>query len=135
MCLRGASAVADILNRHRGWKLRVLVVWEPVRAADSIGPPSGTYKRIPDPRVRQFWDQDKVLSQRMVRDIVDNPKLLPDSEQVLPGMVIWDVAAVYAPAMRWDATMPKPDYYGRPVAEVAGELERQLSEMFGRHRQ
>jgi hypothetical protein len=134
MCLRGASAIDDILNRHRGWKLRVFVVWEPVRAADSIGPPDGTYKRISDRRVRQFWDRDKVLSQRMVRDILENPKLLPDSEQVFPGVVLWDIAAVYAPALRWDAAMPKPDYYGRPVAEVAGDLDRRLAEMFGPHR-
>lgn len=129
MCLRGASAVSDMLNRHRDWKLRVYVVWEPVRAADSIGPPSGTYKRVPDRRVRQFWDREKLLSQRMVKDILENPKLLPDSERVTEGTIIWDVAAVYAPKERWDHAMPKPEYYGRPVAEVSSDLEKRLAEL------
>lgn len=127
MCLRGASAVADMLNRHRDWKLRVFVVWEPVRAADSIGPAPGTYGRIPDRRVRQFWDREKALSQRMVRDILANPGVLPDSEEVNDATVIWDVAAIFPPQARWDHTMPKPDYYGRPVAEVAGDLEQRIS--------
>lgn len=126
MCLRGASAVADILNRHRDWKLRVFVVWEPVRTADSIGPTPGTYARVPDRRVRQFWDRDRLLSQRMVRDILENPALLPDSEKVTERTIIWDVAAVYPPKTRWDHAMPKPEYYGRPVAEISGELEERL---------
>lgn len=129
MCLRGASAVSDMLNRHRDWKLRVYVVWEPVRAADSIGPPRGTYARLPDRRIRQFWDRERLLSQRIVRDVLDNPGLLPDSEKVTEGTILWDIAAVYPPQTRWDHAMPKPEYYGRPVAEVAREMEQRLTEL------
>lgn len=129
MCLRGASAVSDILNRHAGWKLRVLVIWEPVRAADTIGPPPRTYARFPDKRVRQFWDRDKLLSQRMVRDILEHPSMLPDSEEITPTTLIWDVAAVFGPFERWDHSMPKPDFYAHPVAEIAPDLEDRLSKM------
>ena len=127
MCLRGASAVEDILNRHRNWKGRVFLVWEAVRAADTLGPPRGTYARVPDRRVRQFWDRNLLLSQRMVHDLMENPKLLPDSERVAEGVVLWDIAAVFPPGARWDHAMPKPDYYGRPVAAVAEEIERALA--------
>ena len=61
MCLRGASAVRNILNLHPGWKLRVLMVWQRIRDQDTIGPPPGTYLLVPDPRVRQFWDRDLVF--------------------------------------------------------------------------
>ena len=130
MCLRGASAVDDILNRHRNWKLRVLLVWAAVRGADTLGPPRGTYARIADRRVRQFWDRNLLLSQRMVRDILENPKLLPDSaEQVFRGTTIWDIAALFPPQARWDASMPKAEFYGRPVSAVAPDLEKRLSEL------
>jgi len=129
MCLRGASAVADMLKRHPNWKLRVFVVWEAVRATDSIGPPRGTYARIPDRRVTQFWDRELTLSQRIVRDVMEAPALLADSEHVDAKTVVWDVAAVYPAGARWDRLMPKPEYYGRPVAAVAGELEKKLTEL------
>lgn len=132
MCLRGASAVSDILNRHRDWRLRVFVVWEPVRTADSIGPPPGTYQRMPDRRVRQFWDRDRALSQRMVRDIVENPALMADSERIAEGTVIWDVVALFPPKARWDHAMPKPDWYARPVAEVAPNLEQIVTQLSAR---
>jgi hypothetical protein len=129
MCLRGASAVDDMLKRHSGWKLRVFVVWEAIRNADTLGPPAGTYARIPDRRVRQFWDRDLSLSQRILHDVQDNPKLLADSGAVLQGTTVWDVAAAFPPKVRWDRAMPKPDYYGRPVAEIAPDLEKRLEEL------
>src|SRR5512142_3527690 len=127
MCLRGASAVSDILNRHPNWKLRVLVVWETIRGADSLGPPPGTYVRIPDRRVRQFWDRSLILSDRMVRDARANPKLLPANEPLNDGTILWDAAAVFPRGARWDRELPRPVYYGRPVAAVTIELERSLA--------
>ncbi len=127
MCLRGASAVSDILNRHPDWKVRVLVVWLAVRDADSVGPPPGTYERIPDRRVRQFWDRSQVLSDRMVRDARANRKLIPASEPLNDGTILWDIAAVFPRGARWTREMPRPVYYGRPVAAVTIELERALT--------
>lgn len=127
MCLRGASAVSDILNRHPTWKLRALVVWETIRGADSLGPPPGTYVRIPDRRVRQFWDRDLILSNRIVRDARANPKLLPANETLNDATIIWDAAAVFPRGARWDHDLPRPAYYGRPVAAVTIELERSLT--------
>ena len=102
----------------------MLLVWEPVRAADEIGPPRGTYARVTDRRVRQFWDRDRILSQRMVRDLMENPKLLADTTKVTESTIIWDIAAVFPPRTRWDSSLPRPSYYGRPVAAVVIEMER-----------
>jgi hypothetical protein len=127
MCLRGASAVSDILIRHPSWKLRVLVVWEGIRGADSVGPPPGTYERIPDRRVRQFWDRSLILSSRMVRDARANRKLLPANEILNDGTILWDVVAVFPRDARWNLELPRPAYYGHPVAAVTIELERSLA--------
>ncbi|MGE5177610.1 MAG: hypothetical protein ACM3PF_00805 [Bacteroidota bacterium] len=125
--------MSDILNRHPNWKLRVLVVWETIRGADSLGPPPGTYVRIPDRRVRQFWDRSLILSDRMVRDARANPKLLPANEPLNDGTILWDAAAVFPRGARWDRELPRPVYYGRPVAAVTIELERSLAaQMTGR---
>jgi hypothetical protein len=127
MCLRGASAVSDILIRHPSWKLRVLVVWEAIRGADSIGPPPGTYLRMPDRRVRQFWDRSLVLSERIVRDARANPGLLPKDEHLNDATIVWDVAAVFPRGAHWNHEFPRPVYYGHPVAVVSIELERALA--------
>ena len=90
-----------MLKRHPEWPLRVYVVWEAVLRADAGGPPPGTYARIPDHRVRQFWDRELLLSQKMVQDLLAGSEPLPEEMDITPETVIWDVAAVYGPSAAW----------------------------------
>jgi len=120
-----------MLKRHPEWPLRVYVVWEAVVRADAAGPPPGTYARIPDHRVRQFWDRELLLSQKMVQDLLAGSEHLPEEMEITPETVIWDVAAVYGPSAAWSDAMPLPDYHGYPVVDVAKELERHLTSRLG----
>jgi hypothetical protein len=118
--------VRNLLERHPKLKVRVLVVWEPVRHADANGPPTGTYMRIPDRRVVQFWDPQLTLSKRILRDALHNPKLLKNGEQITKSTIVWDIAAVFRQGQRWDRAFPPPQVYGMPVVDVIGDVEREL---------
>lgn len=115
-----------MLKRHPDWAVRVLVVWEAVQLPDRLGPPRGTEERIADGRARHFWDGGLILSKRIVHELGHDPTRL-EGEKVTPDTIIWDVAAVYRPGARWNGGMPAPEYFGYPVVDVAGELERRLA--------
>ena len=53
------------LNVLESKNVRVLVVWEPVLKTDWSAPGSTALMRIPDPRVRQYWDKGRLLSKAM----------------------------------------------------------------------
>jgi hypothetical protein len=126
MCLRGASAVEQVLERHPDWKVRVFVVWEAVRKQDRKGPPNGTYGRIPDLRVVQYWDPGLKLSKRIVHDMLANPSLQPKDETITDKTIAWDFAAIYPPGVRWEKEFPAPKYYGKPVVRVDRDVELEL---------
>ena len=126
MCLRGASAVQLLLQRHPEWKVRVFVVWEAVRKLDKKGPPAGTYDLIKDPRAAQYWDPGLKLSKRIVHDMLANPKLQPKGETITEKTIAWDFAAIYPPGVRWEREFPAPKYYGKPVVAVDRQIELEL---------
>jgi hypothetical protein len=88
----------------------VLVVWEKALMTDRAGPNTRAMRRIPDSRVIQFWDKDRLLSHEM--------------GESKSGKMIWDWAGVYGKGAVWNGTVPEPLYSGGPVVEVAGELDR-----------
>ena len=103
------------------------MVWERVTPSDRpIGFP-GTHvlARVPDPRVEQFWDRDRLLSQTMVRDLpADTLRSLADLKADTP--LVWDSVALFRPGVRWEDRFPVPDWAGRPVVDVADSLRRAL---------
>jgi hypothetical protein len=127
MCLRGASAVNQMLERHPRDPMRVFLVWSAVRKQDKKGVPAGTYAKVPDPRVTQFWDKKLDLSKRIVRDVTANPALYHLNDPVTDKTVVWDFAAVYPPGVRWEKTFPVPSYYGKPVVAVIRDVEERVS--------
>lgn len=128
MCLRGASAVQLILDRHPDWKMRVFVVWEGVRKKDKKGPPPGTYDLMKDPRVVQYWDPALKLSKRIVHDMLANPKLRPQGETITEKTIAWDFAAVYPRGVRWGKEFPAPKLYRKPVVQFDRDIELELGE-------
>ena len=63
--MRGASALESLLEKQTDSHLRVFVVWEPVLATDLTAPSTITLRRIHDPRVKQYWDSNRLLSHAM----------------------------------------------------------------------
>ena len=99
--MRGASALQLLLETETDSHLRVFVIWEPVLATDLGAPSTITLRRIHDPRVKQYWDLNRVLSHAMGEH--DRPS------------VVWDYIAVYKPEQIWADARPQPDFTGRPV--------------------
>lgn len=124
MCVRGASALEDVLGAMPDAAVRVFVVWEPVLATD-LGPPAAAVAaRVPDPRVSQHWDPERVLSDAILRTGPPGTGLARPDHPDPSSRVVWDTVAVFRPGVRWDASFPAPDYQGRPVVAVADELRR-----------
>jgi hypothetical protein len=90
--------------------VRVFVVWEPVLVTDWHAPGAGAVGRVPDARVRQFWDPRHALSQAIRR-----------------GRVVWDFVAIYPAGVRWGDKFPAAQFAGAPVVRVIDDFRRHLS--------
>ena len=104
------------------------MVWEPILATD-WGPPSGsTLARIPDLRVRQFWDPKHVVAIAL-REIAEQKP-----QQAAPACCIqkgfyWDQAILYVPLARWKDG-PASVFWNGPVIRVIPGLEKSIDAQF-----
>lgn len=114
--MRGASALESLLATQTDSHLRVFVIWEPVLPTDLSAPSTITLRRIHDPRVKQYWDRNRVLSHAMGEH--DRPS------------VVWDYIAVYKPAQIWTDAPPQPEFTGRPVVRFIEGTRRALNVIY-----
>ncbi|MGH9534509.1 MAG: hypothetical protein ACRD2E_06595 [Terriglobales bacterium] len=123
--MRGASATAHILDRHPRWNVRVLVVWEPILPTDWEPPSRSDLGRISDPRVRQFWDPNHLISQSIRRRVARmHGSAAPNSS----GGYYWDEVLVFAPHVRWRGSR-SPAVWAGPVFMAAPRLASALRRM------
>ena len=101
--MRGTSALEALLETQSDWRLRVFVIWEPVLATDLSAPSTVALRRIHDPRVKQYWDRNRVLHAM--------------GEHDRPS-VVWDYIAVYKPQQIWTDATPQPEFAGRRPPDV-----------------
>ena len=127
MCLRGASAVQEILDSLRELRVRVFVVWEPVIATDVAPPTTSTLARINDRRAVQYWDHDRVLSADIVRSVMAAPSRYGLADELYGDSIVWDTVAVFPRDVRWERDFPVPSYYGFPVVTAAAGLADALA--------
>jgi hypothetical protein len=109
--------------QHPEWKVRVLVVWEPILVTDWSAPSGGTLARISDTRARQFWDPNHEVSvalEKMARQIGSAPRTNSGKG------FYWDQAIVFAPQSRWENDKA-PSFWQGPVYQVIPALEESLS--------
>ena len=119
-CLRGASAVGEILQRHSESPVAVFAVWEPILPTDWSPPGASALRRIGDRRVRQFWDPNHMVA-AVLKKAETAGKLNPQCcEQ--EGF-LWDLTAVYAPGKRWPEILSQPVLFNGPVVKRAQELD------------
>lgn len=107
--------MTKVLAANSERKLRVFVVWEPVIPTDWSPPSTLVLGRIPDPRVRQYWDSKRTLS-RLMGENPANRKT-----------IVWDLVALYPPGAQWTDKPPQPVFSGNPVVDVAAQLEQALA--------
>lgn len=126
--MRGASALQRLLAELPDAPLRVQVVWEPVLISDIAPPLTRVLGLIPDPRVTQYWDPTRSLSDDLVRAVNANPARYWFEEPLPPGFIAWDLVAIYAPTARWDRDPPVPLYFEGPVVGVIEGAREALRE-------
>jgi hypothetical protein len=114
--VRGASALESLLETETDPHLLVFVVWEPVLATDLGAPSTITLRRIHDPRVKQYWDRNRVLSHAMGEH--DRPS------------VVWDFIALYRPEQIWTDAPPQPEFRGRPVVRFIEGTRKALEAIY-----
>jgi hypothetical protein len=104
--------------------VRVLVVWEPILITDIAPPISAVLGRMSDPRVRQFWDADHLLSEQMKQD-ARAPQ--PVQECCERRGHLWDMAAVYPSGSTWTQRLPVAEFFNGPVLDVIDPLTAALT--------
>lgn len=114
--MRGSSALESLLQTQTDSRLRVFVIWEPVLATDLAAPSTITLRRVHDPRVKQYWDRNRVLSHLM-------------GERDGRG-IVWDYIAVYPPGQIWGDAPPQPEFKGRPVVRFIEGTRKTLATIY-----
>jgi hypothetical protein len=123
----GASALEDLLRRTPGRSLRVLVVWEPVLWSDQTPPLSSVRARLSDPRVRQVWDREHLMSAGLRRVLDAGRAGEGGADPPEQDGIVWDTVAIYPPGVIWGESLPAPAYVDGPVIRVIDEVARRLA--------
>ena len=131
MCVRGASALNDLLAEFPNARLQVQVVWEPVLKSDIAAPLTKVLGLLDDHRVTQYWDPNRVVSDDLVRTVNANPTRYRLKEPLPPDFIAWDAVAVFGGDARWEHDLPVPAYYGGPVVNVMRETKESIAEQVG----
>ena len=104
----------------------MLVVREPILATDWRAPGGSTLARIPDRRVRQFWDPKHLVTEELTRIAKQKLGQLEPDCCVKKGFH-WDEAILYVPHSHWKDG-PAPMFWNGPVFRIAPALEKALNE-------
>ena len=91
---------------------------------DWSAPGTSALARIPDTRVRQFWDPHHLVSQELTRKLKENPSQ-PQPKCCIRGQFFWDDVLVYAPGTRW-ADTKAPVFWNGAVIRVLPELSQKF---------
>jgi hypothetical protein len=92
---------------------------------DFFHPSTGTLARVSDPRARQFWDPQHLVSEELHRSRAAIPGQ-PEAACCENGGHFWDMAVVYLPGQMWKETLPAATAMEGPVYQVEDELKAQL---------
>jgi hypothetical protein len=100
----------------------VFVVWERVILTDWYAPGSGVLARVSDPRAKQFWDRNLLLSEAIKQSL--ERRIRAEGREV-----VWDIVALFPRGVRWETDFPEPLFYGAPVIDVIREFRRRIQEI------
>lgn len=107
--------------------MRVLVVWEPILPTDWRPPSGSTLGRIPDGRVRQFWDPKHVVAAEL-KDRATRTPPQPKPDCCVQKGFYWDEAILYPARTRWKDA-PASLFWNGPVVRIVPGLENSLSDV------
>ena len=120
-CLRGASAVQQVLDGNRGEKITVFTIWEPILPSDWRGPDKLAVGRLQDSRAKHYWDKEHLVARQLARD-ARAPQ--PEPECCDRKGVLWDLAAVYPAGVTWGEKMPAAVLFDGTVVDKQDNIEQ-----------
>jgi hypothetical protein len=127
VCVRGASALGEVLERHPDADVRVLVIWLPVLATDT-GPPTDRVRGpLQDPRVIEYWDPQRWASPRMMQRANLMARAQGREPDFDPDAIAWDLIGLFPPGTVWEEPFPIPSWYGAPVVRSMDAVDEYLS--------
>ena len=100
------------------------MVWEPILRSDWRAPGRAALSRIPDPRVRQFWDPEHFIAREIARHAAAHP-LPPPPACCFDNGFYWDETLLYPPGTSW-ASAPPPLLWSGPVYKSFAGVEAAL---------
>jgi hypothetical protein len=115
-----------ILKEIGNRPVAVFAIWQPMLPTDWTSPTGSVLARMPDVRVRQYWDPNHLIAKRMGAD-ARPPQPEPDCcEQ---EGILWDLAAVYPQDATWADRMPSATLVNGPVVAVAEDIATAVKTM------
>lgn len=108
----------EVLAKDPTTELRVYVIWFNMYLGDKRS--RWNPKRISDPRVVHYWDQDKIVGKWLVeREVVD-----------YPDEILWDAFLLFGPRAVWQETPHPLSAWGMPVYPNRLRLRKELQILF-----
>lgn len=84
----------EIFEENKSEKLYGAIVWTSMLVTDSVSAANERQTSFSDPRVKQFWDPDRIIGQLFSQTFN------------LKASMAWDVYLVYPPDHSWDTELP-----------------------------
>ena len=84
---------------------------------------------LDDPRVRQYWDPNRLIAARMTAE-ARPPQPVPDC--CTRDEVFWDIAAVYPAGVTWTDRMPAATLFNGPVIDIAADIQSTIASLRSR---
>ncbi len=131
--MHGARAVQkQLLEGYPEADFTVLIVWLPMVPGDSERTAKRWARRMRDPRVRHFYDPEKVVGRAFAAETFHD--CIPQALRVLPAdhllrehlerwdslppedRVLWDAFLSYSKDAAWADGIPKPSRWAKQVA-------------------
>lgn len=96
----------EILEEHKSKMLRGAIIWTPMLVADSLDAAKKRETRFSDPRVKHYWDPDRILGRFLSRTLN------------LKAPSAWDVYLIYPPDHLWEEELPpQPEFWMHQLEE------------------
>jgi hypothetical protein len=117
----------DLLEKSPKANVRVFAVWFRMYPGDA----RETWRPevMPDPRVRHFWDDGRLLGREYYKAL---PRLAPrrsPQTRELQGDVQWDAYYLYRPGVAWEKGYTDVVSWGRTVLATQDTLRADLAKV------
>ena len=96
----------EIFEENKSEMLQGAIIWTPMLATDNFEAANQREITFSDPRVKQFWDPDRILGRLLSRILS------------LKAPIAWDVYLLYSSDHAWDTELPPmPDFWMHQLDE------------------